>query len=192
MVAAAPDPARRYTADEFARLPDHKHYELVDGRVVERTNGVAAALVGGDVLGILGRATDDGTAMAFAGGLGYHCYPGRPDTVRRPSATLVRRDRLAGIDWDAPFATMTPDLAVEIVSPLHDPAFAEQKLADHLSAGFPLVWVIRTADRTLTVHRPDAEPTSYAVGQTVTAGPVLPDIRADVAGFFHQLANRPR
>ena len=48
----------------------------------------------------------------------------------------------------------------------------------------PLVWIIDPTDRTLDAYRPGQPSTHHAPGDIITAEPVLPGFRLDVAALF--------
>lgn len=77
-----------------------------------------------------------------------------------------------------------PDIAIEILSPDDRPGRVAEKLAFYLRVGVPLVWIVNPDDRTLDAHRPGAPSTSHRPPETVTAGPVLPDFKLDLAQLF--------
>ncbi len=95
-----------------------------------------------------------------------------------------------------------PDLAVEVVSPNDTAREVAAKVNDYLKAGTPLVWVIRPAERTVTVHRrpggaDGADGTDGAVGpvgaeearvlgegDVLDGGDVLPGFAVAVGRFF--------
>src|SRR5439155_452133 len=77
-----------------------------------------------------------------------------PDTVRAPDAAFVRRERLPDPP-PAGFARLAPDLVVEVLSPDDRPGEVLAKVADWLSAGTRLGWVVDPAGRRARVHRAD-------------------------------------
>ena len=53
-------------------------------------------------------------------------------------------------------ATLSPDLAVEVISPNDLATEIDQKVAEYLGAGVPLVWVVHPEARAVRVHRASA------------------------------------
>lgn len=76
-----------------------------------------------------------------------------PDTVRAPDVAFVAWDRRPTSTTG--FAELAPDLAVEVLSPSDRPGEVLAKVADWLSAGSTLVWVIDPARRLVRVYRAD-------------------------------------
>jgi Uma2 family endonuclease len=77
-----------------------------------------------------------------------------PDTVRGADIAFVRRDRVPQ-PTPVGFPPFAPDLAVEILSPGDRPGETLAKVADWLSAGTRLVWVIDPERRLARVYRED-------------------------------------
>lgn len=76
-----------------------------------------------------------------------------PDTVRAPDVAFVAWDRRPTSTTG--FAELAPDLAVEVLSPSDRPGEVLAKVADWLSAGSTLVWVIDPDRRLVRVYRAD-------------------------------------
>jgi Uma2 family endonuclease len=135
-------------------LPD-KQVELVRGVLIVREppgyhHGEVTARVS-YVLSHHARAHDLGRVLA--GDPGFHIARD-PDTVRGPDVAFVRRERVPHPAPEA-FADFAPDLAVEILSPSDRPGQVLAKVADWLSGGAALVWVIDPARRQAHVYRAD-------------------------------------
>lgn len=77
-----------------------------------------------------------------------------------------------------------PVLAVEILSPDNTMEEIDEKIEEYLQAGVPLVWIINTRQRTVTVHRPNQEPELVYVRQELSGEPHLPGFRVPVAELF--------
>jgi len=175
------------TADEFAHRADRKDYELLNGRLAPRTVSLRAAFVAGDVFVALTESARPRGDWAFPAGLGYACFPDRPDHVRRPSASLVRAGRLHdGPELRAEFAPVAPDLVVEVISPDDRAANVNQKTREWLDAGVQLVWVIDPEARTVFAYHRDRPATADIVREadTLTGGPVLPGFALAAAELF--------
>jgi Uma2 family endonuclease len=77
-----------------------------------------------------------------------------------------------------------PDFAIEILSPDDRPGRVAEKLAFYLRNNIPLVWVIDPVEGTIDAHRPGLASTQHRAGDIISADPVLPDFRLDVAELF--------
>jgi Uma2 family endonuclease len=81
--------------------------------------------------------------------------------------------------YDAP-----PALAVEILSPSDTNENLWEKVHTYLDAGVPRVWLVDPELKTVTVHRPDAEPVLFNIKQTIADDPVLPGLTLAIADIF--------
>ena len=176
----------KVTPEELARSSRWKGYELVAGIPSERPSSIESSWVGGQVGSLLGTAAmTTGEAHGFSSSLGYRCFPHDTQRIRCPRFTLVRTDRLAGLDRDGDYMPIPPDLAVEVVAPLDISYAVEERLLDYRLAGFSLVWVIHPNVRTVTVYRAGhAGFTLLGVGDEIKAEPALAEFQCRVGAFF--------
>jgi Uma2 family endonuclease len=77
-----------------------------------------------------------------------------------------------------------PTLAVEILSPNDVLENIEEKVDTYLAAGVPLVWVMSTHYRTVTIHRPGREPELFNVTHHIPAEPQMPGFTPAVIELF--------
>src|SRR5213594_572105 len=141
------------TADELLQIPD-KHAELVRGVLVVRE---PPGLRHGRIALELGRRLADHARGASLGRVyvesGFHLARD-PDTVRGPDIAFISKGRIPDPE-PAGYAALAPDLVVEILSPGDRPGEVPAKIADWLTAGTQLVWVIDPARRVARVYRDD-------------------------------------
>ena len=107
-----------------------------------------------------------------------------PDTVRGPDVGFVRAERLLNIANPEKHLPFAPDFAVEVRSPSDQEDEVAEKAQMWLKAGSLLVWVADPERRTITVHRPDAEPVTLCENDEIDGGDVIPGFRCRVADFF--------
>jgi len=173
------------TADqlEHLRLPD-KHVELVKGVLIVkepagyRHGAVAARLA--KVLMDYADAQDLGQVVAAETGF---TLATDPDTVRAPDAAFIRRERLP----DPPpvgFARLAPDLVVEVLSPDDRPGEVLAKVADWLSAGTGLVWVVDGARRCARVYRADGSDSPVENGGVLDGEDVVPGFTCKLSAIL--------
>ena len=180
------------TADEFLVHPAaRERSELVRGEIRMMTpasgpHGIVCANIHGLLWTYvrqqrLGRCFTDGTGFAL---------PGLPSTVRSPDAAFVRADRFpaAGLPTSSGFLPLAPDLVVEVLSPSETASDLDEKLADYLMAGTPLVWVVDPAKRRVSIIAADAPVRWLREGDTLDGGSVLPGFSCPVAELFDGLA----
>jgi Uma2 family endonuclease len=175
-------PAAPLTAEQLARLEiPNKRTELVRGVLVVRepagyTHGRVAMNVALK-LGVHVERTQAG--QLFAAETGF-TLARQPDTVRAPDVAFVRRQRLLDPATRG-FPDLAPDLVVEVLSPDDRPGEVLGKVADWLSAGCPLVWVIDPDRRSARVYRADGSVAVLEADAALDGEDVLP-------GFTYPLA----
>lgn len=172
MPSSAPD---LLTAEELlaVRIPD-KRVELVRGVLVVREppggrHGRIAMNVAVELANYV-RARDLGAVYAAATGFTLARHP---DTVRAPDVAFVRRERLPAAD-PIGYPDLAPDLVVEVLSPGDRPGETLSKVADWLSAGTRLVWVVDPERRVARVYRQDGTEAIVAADQPLVGEDVLP------------------
>jgi Uma2 family endonuclease len=152
--------------------------ELVNATLVEKTMGLyeslLAMLIGSRLL-----------AFVQARGLGAVAGEGGtlrllPGVVRIPDVAFISKARLRG--WGGrkePIASISPDLAVEVLSAGNRPGEMRLKLQEYFAAGVHIVWLIDPATRSADVYKSldDArhlEPDGILSGEEVLDGFELP------------------
>lgn len=120
--------------------------------------------------------------LVVAGDAGFH-LASDPDTVRGADVAFVRRERLP----DPPpvaFAAFAPDLAVEILSPSDRPGAVLAKVADYLSGGTRLIWVIDPMRRTARIYHEDGAELVIGERDALDGGSVLPGFSCPLDSIF--------
>jgi Uma2 family endonuclease len=79
---------------------------------------------------------------------------------------------------------MSPDLAVEILSPHDSVRDLNDKLAEYFDFGVKLVWVVDLDRQTVTVYRSWADAHTLRADETLDGGDVLPDFACRVGEIF--------
>jgi Uma2 family endonuclease len=168
-------PPALMTADELlhVRIPD-KRVELVRGVLVVRE---PAGIRHGRVAMALARrlanhAEDRALGIVYAAETGF-TLTHHPDTVRAPDIAFVERERLPNPEPQG-FADLAPDLVVEVLSPDDRPGEVLAKVADWLSAGTRLVWVLDPTRRVARVYRHDGTEQILIADQSLEGEDVVP------------------
>lgn len=107
-----------------------------------------------------------------------------PDTTVGIDVAYISAEVMAGQTDDTTIVNGVPVLAVEILSPNDRQDEINEKIDEYLAAGVPLVWILDARRRTVTIHRPGAEPEFANVHQELSGEPHLPGFRVSVADLF--------
>ena len=178
-------PTGTLTADELLHLSmPGKRTELVRGVLVVREpagyrHGVVAARLA-MLLGSYVEARSLGQVLAAETGF---TLTRDPDTVRAPDVAFVRRERLPD-PLPTGFAELAPDLVVEVLSPDDREGEVLAKVADWLSAGSRLVWVVDPGQREVRVYRAGGGEALVPGRGTLDGEDVLPGFTCDVAAIL--------
>lgn len=122
----------------------------------------------------------------------------RGEVVCGEAGFVFRRDpeSTAGVDValisaaQADQATATtmiegpPILIAEVLSPNDTQEEVAERVTEYLDCGVRVVWVVSPFFRTVTVHRPKAEPVLFNRTQVLVGDPELPGFSCPVADFF--------
>lgn len=179
-------PGTEITPEGLLRMPDGKHYELIDGELVERTMSALSGIVASRVNRILGNFCDEpNLGWIMDSEVGYQCFAWKPKQVRRADVSFIRIERysLAQASEEG-HVSIAPDLAVEVVSPNDLAEKLNEKLEDYRRAGVKLIWVIYPELRILDVYHPDGTSRRLHDGDEVTGEDVIPGFRSLVSEFF--------
>jgi len=173
------------TAEELLALPDSKSYELVDGKLVERHMGFESSWVGNQISERL-NAHCRGHQLGWVAqaDASYRCFPDRPNLVRKPDVSFVRRGRLPDEQLPRGHCTLPPDLAVEVVSPNDEAEEVEEKLSEYLGVGVALVWVVYPRTRTVYVYRRDGTANRLTEHHQLDGEVVVPGFTCPVHDIF--------
>jgi len=165
------------TSDGLARLKlDNKRTELVRGQLIVREpagfrHGVIAASIASLISDYVARHE---LGVVVAAETGFK-LSSNPDTVRAPDAAFIAKARVPH-PMPRGYPSMAPDLAVEVLSPDDRPGEVLAKVADWLSAGSALVWVIDPDRRTARVYRADGTESHLRESDALDGESVLPGL----------------
>lgn len=187
VVAAKP----QHTPEDLLEMPDGTGYELVDGELVERNMGAESSWIGGRIFRLLGqRGEDRGLGWALPADCGYQCFEGDPTRVRRPDASFIVLGRLPDERVPSGHVRITPDLAVEVVSPNDLFSEVQEKVVEYLDAGVRLVWLVDPRTRSVYVYYASAV-SRVQEEDELTGEDVLPGFRCRVNEFLPGHAPTP-
>ena len=173
------------SSTQLDRLAEESGVEFVDGQMVAKPVSIDSSEIEGIVCAMLRSvAMRNGCARVFPSSMGYQCFADEPAKFRKPDVSVVRSERMAGIDPKSGLFHIPPDLAVEVLSP-NDLAYEiNDKVEDYLRNGFAIVWVVHPNTRSVAVRHADGSAFVFHEQDEITAGPAIPDFRCRVAEFF--------
>ena len=160
-------------------------YEIIDGKVVEKSMGVYEVHVTNLIALFLGR-------FAFDRQLGYvesemlFRLGGEGQNQRRPDIAYISYQSWPrGKRFPSENAfQVVPDLVVEVVSPSNSANEVEEKIVEYLKAGVRLVWVFYPTTARVYIH--DGSSTVRVVSRDgeLDGGAVLPEFRLRLTDLF--------
>lgn len=167
-------------------------YEIVDGRVVEKTMGVYEVHVTNLIDFFLGRFAYDHKLGYVESEMLFHLV-GDGRHRRRPDIAFISYDRWPrGKRFTSENSLkVVPDLVVEVVSPSNFANEVEEKVVEYLRAGVRLVWVVHTTTGRIYAH--DGSPIVRVFDRTseIDGGQVLPEFRLALAEVFEPEPESP-
>jgi Uma2 family endonuclease len=183
------NPGTLFTPDDLLRMEDAVNYELVDGKLVERHMGMDSSEIAARIVLLIGLfLRSKSFARLFGADASYQCFPSAPTKIRKPDVSVIRSERLADGRLPVGHCPLAPDLAVEVISPGDLAYEVEEKVAECLGAGVPLVWVVNPPTHTVRIHRPKASPrgpiAELSGDDEITGEDVLPGFSCKVSEFF--------
>lgn len=175
------------TADELSCMPDSKHFQLIDGHLVERSLDVFSSMVVTRLSRALNAYAELHGGTGFAATLGYRCFANSTGDIRRPSLSFIHRGRITPEMLNDEYARIAPDLVVETLGVSSSYTQLEQSIAAFIAAGARLAWMLMPHQAEARVWRADgsftelsgADPDTFLSGETV-----LPGLEAKLADLF--------
>ena len=167
---------QRATADDFEDNPAAAGFELIEGVVQEKPMSDVSSWVGGKVYGRLDNfLIEHPVGWAFPQDTAFRCFGSSGDSVRKPDAAFVSRERMPRFRGRGD-VRVAPELAVEVVSPNDLAGALEHKIQTFFRGGVRVVWVIHPLDRLAHVRHADGRMRAVGESDTLTAEGVLPEL----------------
>jgi Uma2 family endonuclease len=116
----------------------------------------------------------------------YVLFPdAQRQTVRCPDFSFVRSGRfIEAYDQYRSWLRGAPDIAIEIITPRHDPATIARKVMQYQQAGTRLIWVINREMLEVQVyHQHDVKPQILGINDFLDGEDVVPGFRLAIAKF---------
>ncbi len=167
------------TVDELERLSLPFTAELYDGKVVFKMANFAHGVIQNNIGTALGNYLKTNPIGLVSDDADYRLWPERKRESRVPDLSFILKDRLPKDLFR--YLPLTPDLAIEILSP--DDSFEDmiEKVDEYLSQGTKLVWIIICRTREVLVCTAQSK---YSVRDMLTAPEFLPGFELPVRDIF--------
>jgi Uma2 family endonuclease len=159
--------------------------ELIDGTLVEKPVGLFESRIASKLSAYLTMYVDSHDLGGVSG---------EASTLRMSSTGRVRLPDIAFISkardpasWKA-VPTVSPDLAVEVLSEGNTKAEMQQKLREYFASGTRLVWFVEPRDRTVAVyHGPEAPTVILRESDILDGEQVVPGFKLPVSAIFQNI-----
>lgn len=162
---------------------DDMRHELVRGLLVTLPfSGGEHGEIAGNIVHQIVLYDPDRKLGRMLGGTGFRVESG-PDTVRVPDVAFVSAARLSQVRTKG-YPAVSPDLAVEVLSPSNSATEMIQKVDEYLKAGSRLVWIVDPETRSVTVWTKDGAARPLHEEDQLDGGDVLPGFTCRVGDLF--------
>jgi Uma2 family endonuclease len=104
--------------------------------------------------------------------------------LRAPDISFVSKDRLPEGKLPKGFGHLAPDLAVEVLGPEEKVSDYDGKVAEYLSWGVRLIWLVDPNTETVTVVRANGEREVLKGNDVLTGEDVVPGFKIKVRKIF--------
>jgi Uma2 family endonuclease len=162
-----------------------RRVELIDGTLVEKPMGVQEAFLAGWLLTLLNQFIAP-RRLGLVGGA---------DMLVRLIGGQLRLPDVSYFPWTqippgflaARVGTLSPALAVEVLSVSNTRAEMERKRREYFASGTQLVWLVDPRSETVAVYTDPTAHTTLTTADTLNGGAVLPGFSVPVTELFSYL-----
>ncbi|WP_425617271.1 Uma2 family endonuclease [Anatilimnocola sp. NA78] len=178
-----PPPGQATEAD-LVYLQEHEDrlFELVDGTLIEKTMGSYESHVAIKILVALSVYLQQRPLGILLGADGQLKI--RPDAIRVPDVSYISKDRLLNSDFGQQnIASMSPNLAIEVISKGNSRKEMDEKLKEYFSTGSEEVWYVYPKTRELHQFTSPQPPQVWQGAATVSTA-LLPGFELKLAEVF--------
>lgn len=178
-------PPTLMTAEDFVRLHEHDHAELVRGVVVELplpypAHGKVCSLINYFITAFV-MQHDMGQVM---GNDSLMRTKRSPDSVRGPDVMYFSYERLPRGPIPAGLLNVSPDLVVEVRSPTDRLSAMNSKALEYLGAGVRAALLLDPERAAATIFRDEELPQTFHNGDELSIPEILPGFSIKLAKLF--------
>jgi Uma2 family endonuclease len=181
-------PVKQITANELAERSDSKHFELVNGQLVElSTSGLSSEVAMELVHQLKTFICDKSIGSVYGPDCGFQCFEFDAQRVRRPDVSFIAAGRITEADRESGHFKIEPDFVVEVVSPSDLYSELNEKVSEYLRAGVKVVWVIDPVVRNSFIRRLDGSITPVEKDDVLECTEVIPGFECTIPGLIPQI-----
>ena len=170
------------TEEDLRNTPDDGIYELVDGEIRTSPAGGRHGKTSMALVVLLGvHVKKHGLGHIVGPDTGHRLPSGN---VRCPDVSFIRTGRFPDEVVPIDYVDVSPDLAVEILSPNDRPRWILDKVGEYLEAGVRLVWVIDPQKRRATAYRSLLDVRELGPEDPLDGEDVVPGFRCRLGDIF--------
>jgi Uma2 family endonuclease len=172
------------TADDLLKMGDIGRCELIYGELVMMSPaGYEHSVIANRIGRFLTEFVEDNDLGAVLAAEAGYKIESKPDLVRAPDASFIRKDRLPKTALKKYFPGV-PDLAVEVISPGDTRREIAEKVNMWLAHGTTSCWVLDPDSRTVTIHRAGHKAMRLTARDRIENEPILPGFVLDIARIY--------
>lgn len=167
--------------DAFVLLPENRdrNFEWHNGRIIEVVSSSLPSEIGSIILGEVRAFNKVHRLGRTTGADGGYIVNGEryiPDAAFISNARQPER-------VNAAYNPLTPDLAIEVISPTDNEADIREKIVNYVLAG-TVLWLADPEAETIQVFVPNQKPRTLTVDDVLDGGTVLPGFQVAVRDLF--------
>ena len=173
------------TAEEFEWIEGEGYYDLIRGEVKENDSmpgaehGILTFEFGFEVALYI---REQGLGQCYAAETRF-IIERNPDTAIAPDWAFIVKERLPEKRGKG-FVPMAPDALLEVRSPSDTPREVEEKMQRWIAAGVRLAWELNPTTQTITVYRPQQNPSTLGIDDTLSGEEVIPGFAFSLRRLF--------
>jgi len=175
------------TAEEMASIPNQKHIDLIDGKLVTAPfSGFWAAVVSARLALELFNFVEDRDLGLVTGGRCGYILSRNPDSVVGSSAAFVSKAAVPSIVLDESYIDVVPDLIIEIEPGTDDGRYFQRKFELYDRIQPPYLWLVDPVERTIEVRQRNCTSDLVRENGVLFGGDVLPGFSLQVSVLFKE------
>ncbi len=167
--------------DEWVFNPQNieHNYEYIRGEILEVVSNSISSKIGSILGGFIAVHVHKNNLEHTTGADGGYQVG---DERYIPDAGFVSKARMPEFE-DAPYLSIAPDLAVEVISPTDSQRLITVKVANYLVAG-TTVWVVYPDEKEIEIYAPNMAVVKLTEDDELNGGNLLPDFKLSLNELF--------